>query len=129
MARLRYVAFISVARAVAFSGLAIFVIMVGLSYEPVLALRSGGVLLLILLAGLMLKAQLAPLVDPRRTEAWMLLDRSERPDDPAAVRVMTRALREACLWFARWTACVAALVWGLAILVSWFGVDSIYTSA
>jgi len=124
MEKLRYVAFISIARGVGFSGLAIFTLMVGLSYQPVLALRSGGVLLLILIAGLLLKAQRAPQMDHRDTEAWLLLDRSERPADSVARRAIAGALREACLWFARWIACVTAIIWMFAITFSWFGLDS-----
>ena len=115
MERLRHVAFISIGRGVAFAGLGIFVVMVGLSFDPVLALRSGGVLLLILLAGLLIKAQHVARTDYRRTEAWLLLDRAERPDESIA-RYLTAALREACIWFARWTAGAAALVWGFAAI-------------
>ena len=81
----------------AFAGLGIFVVMVGLSFDPVLALRSGGVLLLILLAGLLLKAQHVARTDYRRTEAWLLLDRAERPDETHAGRTCRTALREAYL--------------------------------
>jgi hypothetical protein len=120
---LRRVAFISIGRGVAFAGLGIFVVMVGLSFDPVLALRSGGVLLLILLAGLLLKAQQVAHTDYRSTEAWLLLDRAERPDEKIA-GYLTTALREACFWFARWTAGVAALVWGFAAISSLVDVSS-----
>jgi hypothetical protein len=123
MERLRQVAFVSVGRAVAFASLGIFTVMVGLSFDPVLALRSGGVLLLILLAGLLLKAQQVARADYRRTEAWLLLDRSERPDEQTAGH-LTVALREACIWFARWTAGAATLVWGFAIVSTFVHVGS-----
>ena len=123
MEKLRQVAFISVGRGVAFAGLGIFVVMVGLSFDPVLALRSGGVLLLILLAGLLLKAQQVARADYRRTEAWLLLDRADRPDEHVA-GYLTTALREACMWFARWTAGFAALVWGFAALSTLVDVGS-----
>jgi hypothetical protein len=125
--KLRRVAFFSIGRAVGYSGLGIFVVMVGLSYEPVLALRSGGVLLLLLIAGLLLRAQRVHLADYRHTEAWNLLDRSERPDGPAAGRSVTAALREACLWFARWIAGVAALIWICAIVFGLLGAGSALT--
>ena len=121
MQKLRQVAFISVGRGVAFAGLGIFVVMVGLSFDPVLALRSGGVLLLILLAGLLIKAQHVARTDYRRTEAWLLLDRAERPDERTA-GYLTKALREACIWFARWTAGAAVLVWGFAAISTLAGV-------
>jgi hypothetical protein len=121
MNELRRVAFLSIGRAVAFSGLAIFVVMTGLSYEPVLALRAGGVLLLLLLAGLLLRAQRFHVSDYRHTEAWNLLDKSKRPDGAAAGKTLTIALREACLWFARWIAGVAALIWVFAVAFAWIG--------
>ena len=124
MDKLRQVAFVSIGRAVGFSFLAIFTVMVGLSYEPVLALRCGGVLLLLLLASLLLKAQRTPFTNYRQTEAWMLLDKSDRPSEDHAGRVLTSALREACFWFARWTAAIAAFVWASAVLLAWLGVTS-----
>jgi hypothetical protein len=116
MENLRRAAFVSIGRAVAFAGLGIFVVMVGLSFDPVLALRTGGVLLLILLAGLLLRAQQVQRADYRHTEAWLLLDRTERPSDRTAGQQLIAALREACMLFARWTAGAAALVWGFAVL-------------
>jgi hypothetical protein len=124
MGKLQQVAFVSVGRAVGFSGFAIFTVMVGLSFEPILALRSGGVLILILLAALLLKAQRTPFADYRRTEAWLLLDRGDRPDERLAGRVLSAALREAYLWFARWTAGVAAIIWAGAVVLAWTGIGS-----
>ncbi|HEX2256377.1 MAG TPA: hypothetical protein VHG92_06695, partial [Afifellaceae bacterium] len=117
MEKLQQVAFLSVGRAVGFAGLAIFTLMVGLCFEPLLALRSGGVLLLLLVAVLLLKAYRVEATDYRHTEAWLLLDSSDRPDESIAARAVRVALRDAFLWFARWTAGVAALVWGSAVLV------------
>ena len=97
--------------------------MVGLSFEPVLAFRSGGVLALLLLTALLIKAQ-RPFRDYRHTEAWLLLEEGDRPDARYADYVMITALREACFWFARWTAGVAALIWAVAVLLEWTGVTS-----
>jgi hypothetical protein len=121
MEKLRQVAFLSVARAVGFSGLAIFTLMVGLCFDPLLALRSGGVLLLLLVAVLLLKAHRVQWTDYRHTETWLLLDIGDRPDERFAGRAVSLALRDAFLWFARWTAGVAVLVWGFAVLLMWFG--------
>jgi hypothetical protein len=116
MEKLRQAAFLSIGRAVGFAGFGIFVTMVGLSFDPVLALRSGGVLILLVLAGLLLRAQ-RPLVNFRHTEAWLLLDRSDRPDERHAAQLLSSALREAYIWFARWTAAIAVLVWVGALLL------------
>jgi hypothetical protein len=48
----------------------------------------------------------------------MLLDKSDRPDERFARGIVAIALRQAYLWFARWTAWVAALVWGFAVLLA-----------
>jgi type IV secretory pathway VirB3-like protein len=121
MERVRQVAFISVGRAVGFAGLAIFTVMIGLCFDPLLALRSGGVLLLLLIAVLLMKAQLVETTDYRHTEAWLLLDRHERPEERLAGPAMSTALHEALLWFARWAAGVAALVWSGAVLLMLLG--------
>jgi hypothetical protein len=122
MEKLQTVAFISVGRAVAFGGLGIFTIMIALSFEPVLALRSGGALLLLQLAVLLLKAKLLPYTNYRKTEAWLLLKKDDRPDERYAGLVMRNALRDAYLWFARGTAGVAVALLAGAILVGWLGV-------
>jgi len=118
MDKIYAVAFISIGRAVGFSGLAIFTVMIGLCFEPVLALRTGGILLLALIAALLLKAQFLNSENYRRSEAWLLLDSSDRPDERVAARIVTAALHETLLRFARWTAGVAALVWASAILMT-----------
>ena len=121
MEKVRQVAFLSVGRGVAFAGLAILTVMVGLCFDPLLALRSGGVLLLLLMAVLLLKAQFVGVTDYRRTEAWLLLDSGDRPDERFAARALSAALHDALLWFARWTAGLAALIWGCAVVLMWFG--------
>jgi hypothetical protein len=121
MEKLHTVAFVSVGRAVAFGGLGIFTVMIALSFEPVLALKSGGMLLLLQLAILLLKAQLLPYTNHRKTEAWLLLNKEDRPDERYAGFVMKNALRDAYLWFARGTAGVAVALLAGAILFDWLG--------
>ena len=118
MNEVRQAAFVSIGRGVGFTGFAILTLMVSLSFEPALALKCGGVLLLLLIAVLLLKAQRAPFVDHRHTETWMLLDRTQRPDERIARAAIASALRDACYWFARWTAGVAAVVWGATFLLA-----------
>jgi uncharacterized membrane protein YdfJ with MMPL/SSD domain len=121
MEKVRQAAYLSIGRAVGFAGLAIFTVMIGLSFQPVLALKSGGVLLLLLMAVLLLKAQRTAFTDYRRTEAWLLLDGPDRPDAHFAGQAMRGALRDACLWFARWTAGIAILVWAGAVILALTG--------
>lgn len=124
MDKLRQAAFISIGRAVGFCGLAIFTLMVGLSFEPTTAFRSGGILVLVLLAVLLLQLQRVPSTNYRRTETWLLLDREDRPDERHAAQAMKEALWDAYIWFARWTAAVAALFWMCAIALDWAGQGS-----
>ena len=79
----RDAAFLSVGRGVAYAGFAILTLMLSLSFDPVMALKSGGVLQLLLFAGLMLKAQRIQARDYRHTETWSLLDRLSKAS-PAA---------------------------------------------
>jgi len=118
----RDAAFTSVGRAVAYAGFAILTLMLSLSFDPVMALKSGGVLQLLLFACLMLKAHRTDARNYRHTETWSLLDRTKRPDERFAGRVVVNALREACHCFARWTAGAALATWAAAMLLALFHV-------
>jgi hypothetical protein len=60
LARVEYLAELSVARGCGFAALAILTLMVGLSWDAALACRLGGVLVLLVCALLLLKAWRAP---------------------------------------------------------------------
>lgn len=124
MDSVRDAAFLSVGRAVGYVGFAILTLMLSLSFEPVIALKSGGVLLLLLLAGLLLKAQRLGHEDYRHTEAWSLIDRSQRPDARVAERLVIDALREACFWFAQRTFAAAVVLWVAAVVLSLSGLGA-----
>ncbi len=124
MEKLREAAFLSVGRAVGFSGLAIFTFMIGLSIRPVVALKAGGVALLILLFALLYKAYRLPFTDYRNTETWLILDKRDRPDERFAGMVIITALREAYLWFARWAAGLAAILWAAVFVLGLLGIGS-----
>lgn len=120
MDRLRAVAFQTIGRAVGFAGLAIFCVMLGLSFDPLLAVRSGGILVLLLLSVLLMKARSALTADHRRTEMWLYLDSNEKPAEGYAQWAAATVLRDAYFWFARWTAGVAVLLWSAAVLLAPF---------
>lgn len=124
MEKLHQVAFVSVGRAVGFAGLAIFTLAAGLSFDPVMALRSAGLLLTLVLAVLLLKARWQHPAHYRDTETWLLLDKADRPDERFAGFVITNALRDAYYWFARWTAGLAAAAWAGAIVLDGLGVTA-----
>jgi type IV secretory pathway VirB3-like protein len=118
MDRLRALAFQTIGRGVGFAGFGIACTMAALSFEPLLAVRSGGVLSLLLVAVLLMKARAALTADPRDTEMWLYLERGERPAEAYAQWAAATVLREAYFWFARWSAGVAVALWSLAVLLA-----------
>jgi hypothetical protein len=105
----------SVARGSGFAGLAIFVLMVALIYEPRQSFEIGGISALFTALVLRLKALLAHKTPYRRTEVWLLLDPLERPLPEVAQRVITTARREVYFRFAYYWARLALLLIGAAI--------------
>lgn len=105
---IRSAAVVSVARACGFGGLAIITSMLGLSFNPVLALKLGGYCWLLATMILILNAFQASKTPYARTEVWLMLPVSVRPPAVVAQRVVAAARREVCLRFAYWIACVSA---------------------
>jgi hypothetical protein len=103
-------AYASVGRACGFAGLAIVCVMIGLSYDPLVAARTGAVLTFALTLVLGYRARSAVARPYRQTEAWLTLDAADRPPPGQAQQVLGRALAEAYSWFARQTALVTALL-------------------
>lgn len=118
---MRRVAFVTVFRACGFGALAIFCIMIGMSFNGHLAFQTGGILTLLMVAILLLKAFGAQTKDYRRTEMWLYLTEEERPPAAYAQWASATVLRETYLMFARWTAMIAIALFGLALLFSLLG--------
>jgi hypothetical protein len=116
MEEMRRIAFETVARACGFGSLGIFCFMVGLSFEPVVAFQSGGVLMLIMALVLIFKAYEARTKDYRRTEMWLYLPKEQRPPEAYAQWASAKVLRETYLLFAQWTAGIAVGIGVLALL-------------
>ena len=74
---IRRVAMISFARGCGFGGLAIVTTMLGMSYQPELALRVGGYGWLMVTAVLLLMALRAPNTRHTVTEVWLMLPRDQ----------------------------------------------------
>jgi type IV secretory pathway VirB3-like protein len=125
MERMRTVAFQTVGRAVGFAGLAILCVMAGFAFDPLLAVQSGGVLVLLVLAVLLFKARMALTADHRQTEMWLYLDKHEKPPEAYAHWAAATVLRDAYFWFARWMAAIAVALWGMALLMPLFGVGHV----
>jgi hypothetical protein len=92
--------------------------MFGLSFEPALAARTGGILCAIVTAILILYGNLARNRPYKRTELWIILEKEKRPPSGVAQQIIGQALRETYLWFARQSAVISAV-----LLVSAFGLQ------
>src|SRR5438876_4531703 len=107
MERMRQVAFETVLRACGFGTLAIFCVMVGLSFNPRAAFQAGGFLTTLMALILILKAYEARTKNYRRTEMWLYLPKEQRPPEAYAQWASATVLRETYFTFARWTSGIA----------------------
>ncbi len=121
MNRIEEAADLSVRRAVGFGALAILLTMAGLSADPLLALRSGAVLTLVMWAVLMVKAYRAPLRPYKRTELWLLLE--PPPDLPAeqAQRIVAEVLQATFRRYAEASFVCAVALWLASLLARFSG--------
>jgi hypothetical protein len=121
MEEIRKIAYEVVLRACGFASLAIFCVMIGLSFMPRAAFQAGGFLSMILTCVLVLKARDALTKDHRRTEMWLYLPKDNRPPATHAQRTIAGVMRETYLMFARWTAIVSIVMWTLALFFALTG--------
>jgi len=115
---MRRIAFVTVMRACGFGSLAIFCMMVGLSFEPRIAFQTGGVLTLGMVGVLVFKAREALTKNHRKTELWLYLPEAMRPPEATAQRITSTIMRETYLMFALWTSEVALGMWLVALVFS-----------
>ena len=94
-------AFVSVGRACGFAGLGVLCVVLGLSWDPALAARTGGAMSLGICLILLVRALLAHRRPYKRTETWLILRKDDRPRAEIAQRLVSTALREAYLFFAQ----------------------------
>ena len=121
MEHMRRIAFETVLRACGFGSLAIFCVMIGLSFEPRAAFQAGGFLTMLMTVILMFKAREARTKNYRRTEMWLYLPKDLRPPEAYAQWASSTVLRETYLTFANWTSAVAIVMWTLALAFSFAG--------
>ena len=121
MEHMRRVAFETALRACGFASLAIFCVMIGMSFMPKLAFQAGGFLTTIMSFVLVLKAYEARTKDYRHTEMWLYLEKDQRPPAAYAQWASATVLRETYLTFALWTSVVAITMWVLALIFSLIG--------
>jgi hypothetical protein len=81
MEEMRRSAYETVLRACGFASLAIFCVMIGLSFLPRSAFQAGGFLSMTMALVLVFKAREARTKDHRRTEMWLYLPKDRRPPE------------------------------------------------
>lgn len=115
--RIEHVARFSVGRGCGFAAIGILTFFVGLSSDLSLAMKSAGVLGLILCLVLLSKAQRARTQPYKRTEVWVLLKPEERPQAAIAQQVIGTVLRETYFYFALQAAIFSALTLGSSLVL------------
>ena len=123
MEPMRRIAFQTVQRACLFGALAIFCLMVGLSYELRLSFQAGGTLTILMAVILVYKAHEARTKPYRKTEMWLMIPKELRPPEAYAQRLSATILRDTYLTFALWTSAVAVAMWSVALLISLMALD------
>ena len=118
MDQMRRIAFETVMRSCGFGSLAIFCVMIGLSFNPQVAFQTGGALTMLMTGILVFKAFEARTKNHRRTEMWLYLPKEARPPEATAQRLTATLMREIYLTFAMWTSVVSVVMWGIAVLFS-----------
>ncbi len=118
MEEMRRIAYETVLRACGFASLAIFCVMIALSFLPRSAFQAGGFLTIVMTLVLMAKAHEARTKDHRRTEMWLYLPKDSRPPQAYAQQTISVLMREIYLQFARWTALISIAMLSIALLFS-----------
>ncbi len=121
MEKIQQAATISIGRAVFFTGFAITMIMFGLAYDYLLALRTGAILTLGLAVLLIWFAQNVQSKKPEHCEAWLLLSEEDRPSGEAAQRVFFTIMHDTYLFFAVRAFAIGAVMLALSIILSLLG--------
>jgi hypothetical protein len=121
MEQMRRIAYETVLRACGFGSLAIFCVMIGLSFNARAAFQAGGILTMLMAVILIIKAREALTKDYRKTEMWLYLPKDFRPPEAYAQWASSTVLRDTYLTFAMWTSAIAIVMWVLALLFRLFG--------
>lgn len=121
MELIRAIAYETVLRACGFGSLAIFCVMVGMSFNARAAFQAGGFLTTLMTLILIYKAWEARTKNHRRTELWLYLPKEQRPPEGYAQWAVATVMRETYLTFARWTSLIAIAMWVLALMFSLLG--------
>lgn len=118
MSAVEQAAFLSVGRASGFAALAILCFMIGFSFDPVLAARTGSALSLLTALILAQRAAFAMQRPYLKTETWLILEKEARPPSSLAQRLIGTALREAYAWYGRAAALATIILGAIGLLLS-----------
>jgi hypothetical protein len=121
MEKVREVAVACIGRAVMFGTLAIGCVMVGFSFSPVSAFRSGALMALGMSAVLIWKALAAHRQHPKTTEVWLYLDDENRPSGDRARQAFSSVLAEVYASYARFSLLAACGLFAIALVFLLFG--------
>jgi hypothetical protein len=113
--RIQAAAEISIGRAVGFGALAIGTVVLGLIFDPALALKAGGALTLLMAAVIQLKAERARSQPYRSTEVWLILDKRLGLPDDHAQRIVSTVLCTIYRRYAQASVAVAVCLWLLGL--------------
>lgn len=116
MEKIREIAIACIGRAVMFGSLAIACVMIGFSFSPVSAFRSGALLTLMMSMVLIAKAATAHRKNPKYTEVWLYLDETSRPSDARAQLIFHAIMREVYARFAWVVFLTACGLFGISLL-------------
>jgi hypothetical protein len=115
----------TIRKALGFAGLAVGMVMLSLSFDLPLALRTGADMLVLVFGTLLAAAWHAPRRDMRRSELCVLLvDKgppwTARVKEAKWQRLLSATLRRRLLWHADRIAAATLLLWLLSLLVGLF---------
>lgn len=119
--RIQTYADLSIRRGCGFALLGIATFMVGMSSDAVLAFRSGAVMVTFVLVTLLIKGMHAPTRSYKRTEVWILLDKSHDLPETRAQQVFGSILRDRYFWHAEVAAFAALGLWIITFILRAFG--------
>lgn len=123
MEKIREIGIFCVGRAVFFGSLAIGCVMVGFSFNPVSAFRSGALLTLLMAGVLLWKAMAARSQNPKRTELWLYLDEKSRPAEAQAKFIVSAIMRDVYAKFGQAALGVAFGFFLISLLLTAFGLE------
>ena len=118
MERLEAMADLVIRRAVGFASLAIVLVVLSLSFQLALALRSGAILVTLLWLIVLLKLVYVPSQDMRHSELWLMVAERHSPDALPMQTAMRSAFAARLRWHADRIGVFAISLWGLYLLVS-----------